>query len=55
MFSNLTNKVPDNYILSSLSKKAKILCDFRIAEIEEDLEEFARLHQAETKDVYPKM
>ncbi|KAJ3269943.1 hypothetical protein HDV01_000789 [Terramyces sp. JEL0728] len=44
------NLIPDMYILSGLTERAKILCDFRIAEMEEDLEEFNALNQAESKD-----
>ncbi|KAJ3313302.1 hypothetical protein HDV04_002286 [Boothiomyces sp. JEL0838] len=44
------NLIPDIFLLSGLSEQAKILCDFRIAEMEEDLEEFNSLNQAESRD-----
>ncbi|KAJ3322787.1 hypothetical protein HDV06_002648 [Boothiomyces sp. JEL0866] len=44
------NLIPDIYMLSGLTDQAKILCDFRIAEMEEDLEEFNTLNQAESRD-----
>ncbi|KAJ3000741.1 hypothetical protein HDV02_003543 [Globomyces sp. JEL0801] len=41
---------PANHLLTGLSHKAKLLCDIRIAEIEEELDEFSNIHQSESKD-----
>jgi hypothetical protein len=45
-----TNILPELHLFLFLSKKARVLCDFRVSEIEEDLEEVSTSLQSEPKD-----
>ncbi len=45
-----TNLLPEFHMFRFLSKKAKNLCDTRVSEVEEDLEEITTSFQSESKD-----